>query len=414
MSIYKGKLCLAPMVRSGELPMRLMALQYGADLVWSPEIIDRKIRLCTRLENSKLGTIDFIDSTRPGPKAPIIFRTKRSIEQGKLIFQLGSADPEIAVEAALKVIEDVDGIDLNCGCPKPFSVHGGMGAALLSTPELLTLILRNLVEKVGKPFGKPISAKIRLMDALDCKPTLDLVEKICNTGISNLTVHCRTREMRNREEPIRNFVSDIFSVTSKHNVSLIINGAFRCKSEFEQFRKELGITEIGGMIAEAAESNPTVFSDAPKPWKLVAKEFIDTCLAIDNHPSNTKFILLNQVPGKSEFYKKFSRTKSNEEMKKVADLFEDDGGKIHIRVMQKDKLYDSSQLQFEEKKRASNEEISASKRTKIAVVDKEQAKEQLGKTDAASNEQGHEKRIEVEIDNKEIEGGLKTAKIEVI
>jgi tRNA-dihydrouridine synthase 2 len=31
---YRGKLVLAPMVRSGELPSRLVALHYGADLVW--------------------------------------------------------------------------------------------------------------------------------------------------------------------------------------------------------------------------------------------------------------------------------------------------------------------------------------------------------------------------------------------
>lgn len=31
---YRGKIVLAPMVRSGELPCRLMALKYGADLVW--------------------------------------------------------------------------------------------------------------------------------------------------------------------------------------------------------------------------------------------------------------------------------------------------------------------------------------------------------------------------------------------
>ena len=31
---YRGKIVLAPMVRSGELPSRLSALHYGADLVW--------------------------------------------------------------------------------------------------------------------------------------------------------------------------------------------------------------------------------------------------------------------------------------------------------------------------------------------------------------------------------------------
>jgi tRNA-dihydrouridine synthase 2 len=31
---YRGKVVLAPMVRSSELPTRLVALKYGADLVW--------------------------------------------------------------------------------------------------------------------------------------------------------------------------------------------------------------------------------------------------------------------------------------------------------------------------------------------------------------------------------------------
>lgn len=31
---YRNKVVLAPMVRSGELPTRLLALKYGADLVW--------------------------------------------------------------------------------------------------------------------------------------------------------------------------------------------------------------------------------------------------------------------------------------------------------------------------------------------------------------------------------------------
>jgi tRNA-dihydrouridine synthase 2 len=61
-SLYTGKKILAPMVRVGSLPMRLVALDYGAgrdrlflsswvDLVYSPEIIDKKIILCTRTVN---------------------------------------------------------------------------------------------------------------------------------------------------------------------------------------------------------------------------------------------------------------------------------------------------------------------------------------------------------------------------
>jgi tRNA-dihydrouridine synthase 2 len=49
---YAGKLILAPMVRVGTLPMRLLALRYGADIVYTPEIVDRKLMRTERIENS--------------------------------------------------------------------------------------------------------------------------------------------------------------------------------------------------------------------------------------------------------------------------------------------------------------------------------------------------------------------------
>jgi hypothetical protein len=39
---YRGKVVLAPMVRSGELPSRLLALKYGADLVWGMDYQETK------------------------------------------------------------------------------------------------------------------------------------------------------------------------------------------------------------------------------------------------------------------------------------------------------------------------------------------------------------------------------------
>lgn len=40
---YDNKIILAPMVRVGTLPMRLLALRYGAEIVYSEEIIDWKL-----------------------------------------------------------------------------------------------------------------------------------------------------------------------------------------------------------------------------------------------------------------------------------------------------------------------------------------------------------------------------------
>lgn len=307
---YHGKLVLGPMVRSGELPTRLLALKYGADLVWGPEIIDKKLITCRRLENRKLDTIEYLD-----PSNKIIFNTYKPREQSKLIFQIGSSNPDTAVEAALKVINDVDGIDLNCGCPKPFSVHAGMGAALLSTPNLLCDILSNLVIKVGTPKNKPISCKIRLLPNL--QDTLQLVEDICNTGIKNLTLHCRTRDMRNYQVPIHDYINDILQITNKYNISLIINGNLGYYLDFLELSKKYG-SNISGMICESAEANPSVFSLNPLPWRKLILEFLTICYKFNNHPANTKYILLNQLPPKSKYYQMFARLKTNRQMLDLA------------------------------------------------------------------------------------------------
>jgi len=48
------------MVRIGSLPFRLLALEYGADIVYSEELIAQRLMQCERIENERLHTIDFV------------------------------------------------------------------------------------------------------------------------------------------------------------------------------------------------------------------------------------------------------------------------------------------------------------------------------------------------------------------
>ena len=57
---YNNKLILAPMVRIGTLPMRLLALDYGADIVYTEELIDRKLLRSIRRENGKISNSSFV------------------------------------------------------------------------------------------------------------------------------------------------------------------------------------------------------------------------------------------------------------------------------------------------------------------------------------------------------------------
>lgn len=51
---YANKIILAPMVRMNTLPFRLLALDYGADLVYSEELVDHKLVKTERKVNGKL------------------------------------------------------------------------------------------------------------------------------------------------------------------------------------------------------------------------------------------------------------------------------------------------------------------------------------------------------------------------
>lgn len=66
--------------------------------------------------------------------------------------QMGTADAQRAVQVGKLVGQDVFGVDVNMGCPKPFSVKGGMGSALLQQPEkvreILTALVKSLPDKV--------------------------------------------------------------------------------------------------------------------------------------------------------------------------------------------------------------------------------------------------------------------------
>ena len=183
---YVGKMILAPMVKIGTLPTRLLAIDYGADLVYTEEIIDWRLLRSKRIENDQLETVDYIDKSddtlvlrigeslykvisRNFCSENLIFPAPKK-ERGKLVLQIGTNDPDRAVRVAKMVEQDIDAIDVNMGCPKGFSLKGGMGAALLSHPDKIKAILTALV----KAANIPVTCKIRILP--DLQATLNLID----------------------------------------------------------------------------------------------------------------------------------------------------------------------------------------------------------------------------------------------
>ena len=273
---YRNKTILAPMVRIGTLPTRLLALDYGADLVYTEEIIDFKMLKCERRVNKVLGTVDFVQQD-----GTVNFRTCEQ-EKSRLVFQLGTANAQRALKVGKLIEKDIAALDINMGCPKEFSIKGGMGAALLDQPEKIKDILTTLV----KNLSIPVTCKIRIKPTIE--ETLELVKMIETTGISALGVHGRTRDERSRS-PNHNDVIKVISETLK--IPVIANGGSReikCFDDIAKFKENTGCSSV--MLARAAQWNLSIFrSEGYMPMEDIIKAYLKYAIDYENTDLNAKY-----------------------------------------------------------------------------------------------------------------------------
>uniref|UniRef100_A0A8D0HAN7 Dihydrouridine synthase 2 n=1 Tax=Sphenodon punctatus TaxID=8508 RepID=A0A8D0HAN7_SPHPU len=280
---FRSKTVLAPMVRVGTLPMRLLALDYGADIVYCEELIDIKMLQCKRIVNDVLETVDFV-----APNERVVFRTCER-EKSCVVFQMGSADAERALAVAKLVENDVAGVDVNMGCPKEYSTKGGMGAALLSEPDKIESILTALF----KGICKPVTCKIRILPSLE--DTMSLVKRIEKTGVAAIAVHGRKKEER-PQHPVHCDV--IKAISEAVAIPVIANGGshdfIKEYTDIQLFQQATGASSV--MVARAAMWNPSIFrKEGLWPLKEVMQEYIKYAVRYDNHYTNTKYCLCQML-----------------------------------------------------------------------------------------------------------------------
>ncbi|EFO83781.1 hypothetical protein CRE_14205 [Caenorhabditis remanei] len=340
--LYSNKKILAPMVRAGRTPLRLLCLKYGADLCYTEEIVDKKLIESTRVINDALGTIDY----RNGDD--IILRLAPE-EKGRCILQIGTNSGEKAAKIAEIVGDDVAGIDVNMGCPKPFSIHCGMGAALLTQTEKIIDILKSL-----KAAAKvPVTCKIRVLD--NPEDTLKLVREIEKCGVSALGVHGRRRDER---QPDQCRIEEIREVSRTiTTIPIIANGFSGEIEQFSDIEKWRSATETSSiMIARKALSTPSIFREDGVLDKFEDIEnFLELACQYDESYTMTKYVVqrilgsdqehdprgkatvaagsvlqICKAFGKEEVFNKWNEDRKKKQSKKRARV--DDDGVYNIEV----------------------------------------------------------------------------------
>ncbi|KAI8427801.1 hypothetical protein MSG28_002202 [Choristoneura fumiferana] len=204
-------------------------------------------------------------------------------EKEQVVLQMGTCDAGRALKVAKMVENDVAAVDINMGCPKEFSIKGGMGVALMGQPDKAWNILNTLVTNLSIN----VSCKIRILNTPE--ETLELVNKLVSSGIKAIGIHGRTKD----ERPQHAVNTDIIRyVAERISIPVIANGGSKeieKHSDIYKFKEMTGCTSV--MLARAAEWNCSIFrKEGLLPMDTVIKEYLQLAVDYDNSPSNTNTI----------------------------------------------------------------------------------------------------------------------------
>ncbi|MBR3429656.1 MAG: tRNA dihydrouridine synthase DusB [Clostridia bacterium] len=185
---------------------------------------------------------------------------KKGKNEGKLILQLFGKDPDIVAEAAKKIslLGIYDGIDLNMGCPARKVACSGEGAGLLRQPELAG----RMMEKTVKASCLPVSVKIRIGWDHEHINAIEIARIAESSGISEITVHGRTREQQYAGKADWEIIK---AIKEKIKIPVIGNGDIF--SEGDAMQRISDAEPDGIMIGRGALGNPWIFKNIKRKMK---------------------------------------------------------------------------------------------------------------------------------------------------
>lgn len=228
---FNNILMLAPLAGYTDLPFRSVVKQFGADITVSEMISSHA------LVYSNEKTLKMVE---------------KSPDEKPYAVQISGSKIEIIKQAVekLNLVDGIDIIDFNCGCPAPKVANHGNGSGLLKNLPLLVKLLNTIKETSNKPYS---SVKVRL--GFDQKIPLEIAHALKDANIDYVVVHGRTRTDGYKKDKID--YESIAKIKSILSIPVIANGEI---TDYQVAQKVLNETGANGlMIGRAAISSPWIF-----------------------------------------------------------------------------------------------------------------------------------------------------------
>ena len=225
------------MVRYSKLPFRSLVRDYGVDVCYTPMI------LADCFQKSKFAQ-------------EIEFQT--NLDDDPVIVQFAANNAFDLAASAEIVAPYCNGIDINCGCPQKWAINEKIGSHLLSDPELVKDMIRQVKSKTAKMkmadgSSFPCSIKIRCVSN-DINDTIEFGRRAEAVGADWITLHGRTRKQKS-SEPVD--LESIKILKESLNIPVFANGDIFSLQDADDVVKQ---TKTDGvMAARGLLENPALF-----------------------------------------------------------------------------------------------------------------------------------------------------------
>ncbi|MBR3887572.1 MAG: tRNA dihydrouridine synthase DusB [Clostridia bacterium] len=300
----KNNVFLAPMAGITDMAFRKICKEYGAGLVYTEMVSSKGMHY----KDDKTNLLTAVaDEERPAA------------------VQIFGSDPDIMADAAEKIAEYADIIDINMGCPAPKVVKNDDGSKLMLNLELVDKI----TEKVVKASKVPVTVKTR-KGWDDEHITAVEIAKMCEkNGVAAIAIHGRTRNQFYTGKADWDIIADVKRAVS---IPVIGNGDI---VDVESAKRMIEYTKCDGiMIGRAAIGNPWIFKSIAEGANYVPskEEIYDV---IEKHYNNLielkgEYVAVREmrkhisyyikgVPNATEMRRRINETTQKDEVIKILE-----------------------------------------------------------------------------------------------